>query len=161
MQKLSLGLRLNEVGSSISSSFVNLLSASADLATVRSSLTDNGDGTFTITCTDDTGASYGYLRMSLTGTSGDLTRDLVGGENLLVSARVKTSNIYSKVYSGALNINKYVSDVDVWETMEFDTIVDDPISETAYIGFNIAYGHETIDETITIDMTTLKIMGNP
>lgn len=129
----------------------------AVLAASRSSVTDNGDDTYTLTCTDDSSTPYGYLRMSLTGSSPDLIRDLVGGERLVSTIRVKASDTGARIYSPTVNVDSgYSTKVDTWETFSFDELVDDPISNTAFIGF---YFKKEIGATMTVDLGSMRILG--
>ncbi len=136
----------------------NIISSDAALATVRSSMVDNGDGTYTISNPEGNISPYAYLRVSQTGASGDTIRDLVAGENLMVQLRVKSTIASSYVSSGALNIgNMYITSVDTWQDIVINVTVDNPVDNSAYIKF--ALPHYLTDESLTIDMNSVKILA--
>ncbi len=131
-----------------------LLAPAYTFGTTRGTVTDNGDGTFTFTCTDDSSTSYAYIRCSLTGSSGAFTRNLIDGEVLSSSFRFKGSTLDCIIRSTALNIPSiYVDEVDTWKNYTSVRAVDDPVSDTGYLEFEI--NNPIIGDTLTIDTNVL------
>jgi len=131
----------------------NVLNPNWNILGVRSSVTDNGDGTQTITGTDVIGSVYGYIRLSATGVSGDLLRDLVPGETVLLCMRIKASSTLAKITMFGLNsVSKFVDAVDVWET--YSTVGRFTGSNTSWMGI---FPEVKIGESITVDTASFSV----
>ena len=137
----------------------NIISPTAALGTVRSSMVDNGDGTYTISNPEGNISPYAYLRVSQTGYSGDTIRDLVAGENLTVKLRVKSTTPSAYIRSTALNINTTtITSVDTWQNIEVNVTVDNPVDNRAFIAFVLP--HYVTDAFLTIDMNSVEIISS-
>jgi len=137
----------------------NIISPTAALGTIRSTMANNGDGTYTISNPEGNISPYAYLRVSQTGYSGDTIRDLVAGENLTVKLRVKSTTPLAYIRSTQLNINAtYITTVDTWQNIELNVTVDNAVDNRAFIAF--ALPHYVTGEALTIDMNSAEILGS-
>ncbi len=134
----------------------NIVLPTADITGVNATVTDNGDDTYRIEGTDNTGDMYGYLRMSNTGESGDLTEDVSVGKSMIVKWKQKVSDLSLYCECQGWGIDpQYNTATGVWEEKEAEVIADGDI-DTMFTLFAGASGG-TVGNVIDFDMAYFSI----
>jgi len=131
---------------------------SLDLAFIRANFVEILPKVFELRHNQTAGSAYGYIRLSQTGGSGDLIRNLNDGETLEIHTRFKTSDVsIGYVSSSDANIPATHPDTnDVWQDFVFNVTVDTPISDSAFMAFYLASG-TLPDVTLTIDLNYFEV----